>query len=513
MADAALARRRPARLSLAALPASALSGAAAGLGQVPFSLIPVSLAGFAALIWLVAGAPRIGRAALLSWLGGTGYFLATLYWIVEPFYVDAERDAALAPVALTLCAIGFALFWGAAGALSAIARHPAARALAFAGALTVGELARGYILTGFPWALPAYGWSETGAIGLAAWIGPYGLTLLTLALAAWAAGALHARRPVLAAAAAIVALALPVAGGLSLPPPAPAEGRPIVRLVQPNAPQAEKWIPERAREYLIRQIDYTAAASIPRPDLVVWPETSIPYVLDLAQTVIDATAEAGRGSPVVVGGLRREGERFYNHLAVVQPDGRLTDGYDKYHLVPFGEYVPRAGILGMVTRTFSFLDERSSYTPGDGPRLIDLPGIGPALPLICYEAIFPQDVGAAPSRPALLLQITNDAWFGTFAGPQMHLAQARFRAVEQGVPLIRAANTGISAVIDAGGRVTASIPLDKAGWLDAAVPPAAAPTLYSRTGDGPALVLALCLAGLAIAIGRRGPIEPRTVGR
>ena len=483
--------------------AAPFAGAASGLGQVPFSMMPVSLMGFGLLIWLVAGARGPGGAALRAWLGGAGYFAATIYWIVEPFYIEPDRHAALAPLALTLCAAGFALFWALAGAVSALARHPAARAVALAGGITIGELARGYILTGFPWALPAYGWSESRAIGLASVLGPYGLTLLTLGLAAVAAGLVRTGRAPLAAVPAALALALPLAGAAVLPPVAGTEGRPVVRLVQPNAPQDEKWIPEKARAYLLRQIEYTAEAAMPRPDLVVWPETSIPYVLDQAQVVVDAVADAAQGTPVVVGGLRRDAAGFYNHLAVVQPDATLTDGYDKYHLVPFGEYVPRAGILGFVTASFSFLDERSSYTPGPGPRLIDLPGIGRALPLICYEAIFPQDVAAAPERPDLLLQITNDAWFGTFSGPQQHLAQARFRAVEQGVPLVRAANTGISAVIDAGGRVTASIPLDQAGYVDAAIPPPTAPTLYARTGDAAALIAALTLLLGGIVAGRR----------
>jgi apolipoprotein N-acyltransferase len=268
-----------------------------------------------------------------------------------------------------------------------------------------------------------------------------------------------------------------------------------VRLIQPNAAQHLKWEPEYIGGFLQRAVDFTAAPAPAdvAPDLIVWPETSVPYPLDDAPTVLQAISRAAGGQPVIVGGNDRAEDGWRNTLTLLGPDGSRAQTYYKYHLVPFGEYIPfgdtlsRFGIHGMASR------DGGGFSKGPGPKLIDLPGIGPALPLICYELIFPRGIHGVP-RPNLLLQITNDAWFGNISGPYQHLAQARIRAVEQGLPLIRAANTGISAVIDPWGRITAQTKLNEAAYLDAGLPAPAQATLYSRLYDWPMRgVLALLL--------------------
>jgi len=214
--------------------------------------------------------------------------------------------------------------------------------------------------------------------------------------------------------------------------------------------------------------------------------------------------EAAAGTPVVLGVQRAQGFDYYNGLIVLGADGTAQSGYDKHHLVPFGEYMPlpwlfrRLGIPALAERV------DGGFSAGPGPKLIDIPGIGAALPLICYEAVFPQHSRSPGARPRLLLQVTNDAWFGTYAGPQQHLAQARMRAIEQGLPLVRSANTGISAVVDARGRVTASLPLGVHGHVDAVLPPALKPTMYARTGDAPVAVLLLLWAVLLMRQVRSG---------
>ncbi|MGI3165065.1 apolipoprotein N-acyltransferase [Pseudooceanicola sp. 200-1SW] len=512
---------RPSRLSprrLAPLwPAAA--GALTACGQAPLSLWPLALLGFAALMHEVLRAPTAGRAARAGWLFGAGYFALALCWIVEPFLVDIARHGWMAPFALLLMAAGLALFWGAAAGLAKrLAPQGLAAALALSAALTLAEALRGWIFTGFPWALIGHALIPSPLLPLAALTGPHGLSLLLLLPATLLGLALTppaaARPRPLPLALAALAFAAPLALALALPSRAlpPAEDAPLVRLVQPNAAQREKWDPAHIPVFFGRLLDLTAAPAEGdrRPDLVVWPETSVPYLLNEGPALTDVLAEAAQGSALAFGVQRREGARYYNTLALLDGNGTLAATYDKHHLVPFGEYLPLSGMMGRVGIGALAARYGTGYSPGPGARLLDLPRVGAALPLICYEAIFPRELRAAPNRPALLLQITNDAWFGSFSGPYQHLAQARLRAVEQGLPLIRAANTGISALISADGAVLAQLPLNTAGHLDTALPPPSAPTPYSRLGDAPALLFALLLLGLSALGGVHGFFRSRS---
>jgi apolipoprotein N-acyltransferase len=285
---------------------------------------------------------------------------------------------------------------------------------------------------------------------------------------------------------------------LSQPLPPPLE--PTLRLVQPNAEQSAKWEAERAEEFLNRLLILTEEGGT--ADLTIWPETAVPYMLEYAPEVADMVVAASEGRPVALGIQREESGRFYNSLRVLEGEGGETARYDKAHLVPFGEYIPFGDLaydwFGL--RAFA-AQAGNTYSAGPGPQVLDLGRFGKVLPLICYEAIFPWDVNAAPERADWMLQITNDAWFGTLTGPFQHFAQARLRAVEQGMPLIRVANTGITAVVDARGRVVEALPFGAMAALDTTIPGALPPTPYSRWGDGP---LALLLAGLALgAMARR----------
>ena len=507
----ALRRRFPGWRFLAGIGA----GAALALGQAPFALLPVALAGLIAAFLLWRGTAGAWAAARLGWAVGLGHFGLALVWIVEPFLVDAARHGWMAPIALTGLAGGLAMLWAAAFALARWLAPPHARrplaavalALCWAGA----ELARAYVLTGFPWALPAYLWLGYGLDQGAALIGPHGLTLFTLLIGAATAAALEARRPL----AALGGLALVIGGlallGLSRAAPAPEmAGRPVIRLVQPNAEQRLKWDPEMVPVFFRRQIAFTAAPprdpAAPRPALTIWPETAVPYAVESGGDVAQIVSEAAGGRPVALGGLREAGGSLRNSLFLITEGGEIAAIYDKHHLVPFGEYVPFADTARRIGLE-ALVAQGGRFAPGPGARLIDVPGLGSALPLICYEAIFPQDVNAAPARARFLLQITNDAWFGTFSGPWQHLAQARFRAIEQGLPMLRAANTGISAVIGPHGRILAEIPLGVADFIDAPLPAALPPTPYSRTGDLP--VALLIGAGLLLLLSARLRKSPR----
>ncbi len=469
---------RGARLTLAAG-----AGVALTLAQPPVGLWPLVFAAVPLLIVLTRGLSA-GRAAWTGWVAGTAFFGSGLFWIAEAFFVDAARHGRMAPFAILFLAGGLALFWAAGfwAAQRLFAAGPL-RGIGLALAWTLAEAARAHVLTGFPWALPAHVWADTPVLQVLALTGPLGLSALTLLAAALVA----IRHPAGAGAAAVLIAAGWGWGMLRLQAPAPSRTAPLtVRLVQPNAAQGEKWDAGLYRMFFDRQLAATAAPGA--PDVVIWPETAVPYLIgedDGARAMIGAA-----GVPVILGARRRDGTgRWWNALFVLAPGGAVAAVYDKHHLVPFGEYVPFAERTGMS----AFVG--GSFTPGTGPVTLSGAGLPPFQPLICYEAIFAEELGTTP-RPDWLVQITNDAWFGASAGPYQHFAQARMRAIEQGLPLARAANTGISGMIDPYGRIVAALPLLTAGHVDAVLPgPLAAPPPYARWGDGPWLALVV-VAGL-----------------
>lgn len=485
-----LADRRPALLA-------GVSGALAALSQAPASLPFVTILGLAGAALVLSAAPTLRRAAWAGWVFGLSYFAVSLHWLVEPFLVDAPRHGWMAPFALFFMAGGLALFWALAFGLSARLSSPPARLTAWVGLMTLAEFARSVVFTGFPWALLGYGLLPGDIALLAAWIGPHGLTLLALASAGLVAGAVRSGAGARQAAGVVLVLGLPIGVGQALvqmQSPPSADG-PVVRIVQPNIPQDEKWNPDLIARNLSAGLALTVESG--SPDLVVWPETAVPYLLEYAGPTLEAISSAAGGAPVVTGLQRREGPLFFNSLVVLGAGGQPQGVYDKFHLVPFGEYIPlgdwlaRFGIRGLAA------NEGGGFGRGPGPALVGIPGIGTAQPLICYEGIFAHQVAPGSlDRPDFLLLITNDAWFGGFSGPYQHFDQARMRAIEQGLPVVRAANTGVSGIIDGHGRVTARLDLGERGVVDAPLPQALQPTLYARLGDLPALVAAgLLLVG------------------
>ncbi len=481
----------------------ALLGGLVAAGQAPLGAWYVALPALWLVIRRVAAESRPRHAALAALFAGAGHFAAALFWIVEPFFVEPWRHGWMAPFALPMMAFGMALFWAGAGwGAALLGRTPARRALALAVCLAAGDALRGYVFTGFPWALFGHVWIGTPVAQAAALAGSLGLSLATTL-----AAALPAIFGLRGAAAALALVAGLWAGGAwRLAQPVPPPDRPVtLRIVQPNAAQHLKWQPGMAEVFFQRLLDHSAApAEGPEPDLVIWPETAVPWLFDAEGALPQAIAAGAGGRRIVLGLQRAEGARYYNSLAVLDGAGRLQGLYDKHHLVPFGEYLPAGDLLARVGISAFAAQAGHGYSAGPGPALLDLgAGLGRVLPLICYEAVFPQELTAARHLPGpppgWILQATNDAWFGSLSGPFQHLAQARLRAIEQGLPLIRAANTGVSAAIDARGRVLAALPLNEEGHLDIALPGALPPPPYARTGDLPMLMLlAALLAGLAL---------------
>ena len=465
-------------------------GAVVALGQAPWGAWWAALPALSVLILLLTRTQGAWPAFRLGLAAGFGHFALALSWIVEPFFVDIARHGWMAPFAVVLLAGGLGLFWAVAAGLAVRLPQPA---LGFIATFTATEGLRGVVLTGFPWAMVGHMWIGTPVDQVAAIAGPLGLTLLTLILAAL---------PVLlrlGGGVAAVALLAGVAGfGLwRLAPPLPPGPEGTLRLVQPNAEQALKWDGDLAEVFLGRLLALTAQGT--PADLTIWPETAVPYMLEYAPSVAGMITDASGGRAVAVGIQSEAAGRFYNSLRVLEGNGRQTAAYEKHHLVPFGEYVPFGDLAYRWFGITAFAAQTgSTYSAGPGPRVLDLGRFGKVLPLICYEAVFPRLVNGAPERADWMLQITNDAWFGLWTGPFQHLAQARLRSVEQGLPLIRVANTGVTAVIDARGRVIDELPFGTVGALDSTVPGALPPTAYTRWGDAPVWLALAGLAGLAI---------------
>lgn len=495
---------------------AALAGITAAFGHAPFDLWGLTLFGLAGLLHLVATAPTPRRAAKIIWLGAAAYFAMSLNWLVAPFLVDAALTGWMAPFALAAMAGGLALFWVPVGWLAmrlVAADRGALRLAVMAGLLVLTEAARGTAFSGFPWAHPGHVLIGSPFLPWAAAVGAQGLNALVFGVAA-ALACFGPRSPLRALA---LVSSLLVAGivttALVPPPPRTPANAPIVRLVQPNVPQHLKWREDLIPVFFERALDLTAQAPTmagAMPDMILWSETTLPVLLERSDAVRARIADAAGGAQVLVGAQRFQGFFPRNSAALLAADGQIAAVYDKHRLVPFGEYMPGGAVAASLGLRGMAEVLSGGYLPGPGPQVLELgEGLGRVFPMICYEAIFARDIRRVP-RPDWMAQLTNDAWFGTLSGPYQHLALARLRAVEQGLPVLRAANTGVSAVIDARGHVIAALPLNVTGVVDAALPPALPPTLYARMGDAPILLLVLLATALGIARARRQKALHRT---
>jgi apolipoprotein N-acyltransferase len=507
--DKAAAAARPLRLAhvLGSLTgwrrllAAALCGALAAAALPPLYLFPLLLPAFVAAFWMLEGASGGRQAALAGWAFGTGHFAAGLYWVGIAFLVDAERFGWAMPFAVAGLAAGLALFpalsfWFTWLARQRLRLSGPALVLAFAAAWLIGEGLRAWILTGFPWNLLGTVWAFAPApLQLAAYGGVWLLSLITvIAAAAPALLADPARRSPRGLAVVALLVLLPALSwgfGAWRLAGVPARGSDVVaevrlRLVQPSIPQALKWRADRKAANLRLQAQLSLAPGYEDRTVIIWPETAVPYLLAAEPRLLEELADiVPPGGYLIAGAPRVEREdpqgAIWNSLHALDGQGAIVATYDKVHLVPFGEYTPLRSLLGLAKLTAGSRD----FTAGEGLKSLALAGLPPFSPLICYEIIFPGAVKAAAGpAPRWLLNLTNDAWFGDSSGPYQHFASARLRAVEEGLPVIRAANNGISAVIDSYGRVIDRIDLNDRGILDAELPEAATvPTLYSYAGN------------------------------
>jgi apolipoprotein N-acyltransferase len=490
------------------------AGAVSALAMAPFNAWPVLFVTFPVAVWLIDGAAAgkrrgVPAAAMSGFWFGLGYFVPGLYWIGSAFLVDAPTFAWLMPFAVLGLPAYLALFPALGFALARLIwTRDASRVLALAASLTVSEWLRGHVLSGFPWNAFGYALSEPLALAqTASLIGLWGMTFLSVAIFASPAvlidGSSRGRKPWIAP---VAALALLVAMGvygavrLSLQPTVLTAIK--LRIMQPNLQQDVKFNYAAKAEVMQKYLALSDRASGPQStgvrdtQILIWPESAFPFFLTREADAMARIAELLPKDTVLLTGSVRAPDgppgvrvsRAYNSIYLIDHDGGVLSVYDKLHLVPFGEYLPLQAWmekLGFVQLT----RVHGGFIPGTRRRTMEVPQAPPALPLICYEAIFPGDIAASGDRPGWIINLTNDGWFGNSTGPYQHLQQARMRAIEEGLPMVRAANTGISAVIDPSGRIVARLGLGIEGVLDANLPTALPPTVYARLRDIPAMFL------------------------
>ena len=452
---------------------------------------------------------------------GLGYFVAGLYWIGYAFLVDAPTFAWLMPFAVLGLPAYLALFTAAGFALARLLwTRDASRLLALAISLTVTEWLRGHLLSGFPWNSFGYALSQPLALAqTASLIGLWGMTFLAVAIFASPAvlidGSSRGRKPWIAPVAALGLLAVMAAFGavrLSLQPTVLTKVK--LRIMQPNLQQDVKFNYGAKAQTMQKYLTLSDRASGPQStgvsdaNILIWPESAFPFFLTREADAMAQIADLlPRGTVLITGSVRAPDlpagariTRAYNSIYVIDHDGSVLSVYDKLHLVPFGEYLPFQNLmekLGFVQLT----RVQGGFIPGTRRRTMDIPNAPRALPLICYEAIFPGDITTRDDRPGWIINLTNDGWFGISTGPYQHLQQMRLRAIEEGLPVVRAANTGISAVIDPSGRIVARLGLGIEGVLDASLPTALPPTIYARLRDVP--IGAILAVALLLVIRRR----------
>lgn len=497
-----------------------VAGALAALGFPPLHLIFFLIPAFTLLFWLIDSAPSRRRAFAVGWFFGVGHFMVAFYWVGSAFLVDVARYGWMAPFAVVGLACGLALFT----ALTALLHNQitkitrltvAGRILVFAITWIGLEWLRGWVLTGFPWNLIGSVWSYSDVVMQFASIsGILGLGLITLIAATLPAlfGYKDNGKTAWAwSAAATGVLALVVGFGIWRLSGAEVSYVPNVslRLVQPNIAQHLKWKSDLRLGHVrtLARLTVQPSETAKPPTHIIWPETAVPFNLQHDVNLLKGLGPLVPASGYLLTGAPRSNApvsdqpESWNSMIAVAPDGTVAAVYDKQHLVPFGEYVPWRSVLDITKLT----EGRGDFSVGQTDRTLNLEGLPAFSPLICYEIIFAKEVRSLGDVPAWLLNITNDAWFGFSSGPYQHLAITRFRAVEMGLPVVRVANTGISALIGPYGRTIDQLGLGVEGVLDVGLPHRlTGQTIYARFGDLIVLLMVLICGVSLIHLRHKG---------
>ncbi|MDP2699336.1 apolipoprotein N-acyltransferase [Thalassospira sp.] len=495
------------------------SGAAAVLALPPFFIVPVLPIAFAVLLWSLQEVRCHKGALSAGWWFGTGHFAVGFYWVSHAFLVQPEIYGWMIPFALLGLGGGLAIFpMLAVWASWRLAQGMIARAVLLAVLWAVAEFVRGHILTGFPWNLLAHVWAfDAAPMQLASAVGVYGLTVITALFATLPATLIKGQRGRMTALAGVMIPVVLWGGGalrLNTAPElitdiadSPADV-PVLQIIQPNIPQRLKWQPDLQAAHFEKLMTMSVRPDDVPPDrrrIVVWPETAATFFVETNRNLrLQMASVLGPQDVLITGAPRtfpRETEEFqvWNSVQAINYLGEIIGSFDKFHLVPFGEYVPFRDFLPFPKLTAG----RTDFSAGDGPKTLKVAGFPSFSPLICYEVIFPGAVTDDQDRPEWLLNVTNDGWFGNSAGPYQHLAAARFRSIEEGLPLVRAAYTGISASFDAYGRIQGSLPLRTAEILISPLLSGKVnTTVYSLWRDIPFYGIVLFFAALVLGYER-----------
>lgn len=509
--------------------AAFLAGALAVFGQAPYDFFAVCFISFPVLVWLLDGTTgeasggflgRLRPAFAVGWWFGFGYFLAGLWWIGQALLVEADDYAWALPFAVVGIPLLLAFFYGFATAVARLLWSSGlGRIAAFAFGFALAEWLRNFVLTGFPW--NAVGYAAMPVPLLMQSVSAIGMNgMNALAVFVFAMPALLAGRHGLATGM-VLALALVAAhvgfGYQRLTTPVPADKTLDVRIVQPSVDMREKWdasVRDRIFATLLGMSSKTPDTGKKKPQLILWPETSVPFLFTERPDALTALGDMlADGQMLIAGAVREEGAsanagaRYYNSVVAINDKGEIADAFDKIHLVPFGEYLPFADLLRRVGIE-QLVAGPTMFSAGNDRRPISLPGAVRGLPFICYEVIFPEEVAVDAASSQLIVNLTNDAWFGDTPGPYQHFRQAQIRAVENGMPLLRAANNGISAAVDARGRILDALAINARDTIDLSIPVASSSDVISagqRRVNGYLIMLALALIAFAFSVRHKLP--------
>jgi len=476
-------------------------GMVAATAQPPLFYLPALIISFTGLAWLLNGSTTFWSAFFIGWMFGAGYFGAGLYWVSEAFLVDASRHAWLIPLAIFALSFGLGLFGGLVTGFARLLWSPGLGcALSLGGSWALFEMIRGVVFTGFPWNPIGNVWVFAPTVlQTAAWTGVYGLSALTIFVATCFSGfgTSSKRKFIYSFSGVGLICALAAAGNWRIDGVSPKVVSDVMlRIVQPNISQKDKWHPQHIGQNYADHLIMSGVKGDGVATHIIWPEAAIPFSIladpmrrKLMQKAVPHGGYLLTGTPRLV----RDNSGIStarNSLIVVDSRGAISAVYDKHHLVPFGEYIPFRDILPLKKLTAGAID----FAAGPGLITLRVDRLPPFSPLICYEAIFPGRVALLKDRPEWLLNLTNDAWFGQTAGPHQHLASAVLRAVEEGLPLVRAANTGISAIVDPYGRVVSRLKIGERGVIDSPLPaPVQNLTLFAQFGNKIPILLVIIM--------------------